>query len=48
MLLGHVCKEIAKGCIDTELKARIQAFKVEKKGKKIAEAGIMDMDTAAG
>ncbi|KAL9116307.1 MAG: hypothetical protein Q9187_007169 [Circinaria calcarea] len=33
---------------DTELKARIQAFKAEKKGKKIAEAGIMDMDTTPG
>ena len=27
---------------DTELKARIEAFKAEKKGKKLAEAGIMD------
>lgn len=36
--------------VDTELKARIQAFKAEKKGKKIADAGVMDevMDTAAG
>ena len=40
--------EIAKSTIDTELKARIQAFKAEKKGKKIAKAGLMDMDTTAG
>ena len=34
--------------LDVELKARIEAFKSAKKGKKIAEAGIMEMDTSAG
>ncbi|MCJ1319959.1 Ubiquitin conjugation factor E4 [Xylographa vitiligo] len=27
---------------DTELKARIEAFKAEKKGKRLAEANLMD------
>ena len=29
--------------LDTDLKARIEAFKLEKKGKKLAEANIMDI-----
>ena len=28
--------------LDSDLKARIEAFKLEKKGKKLAEANIMD------
>lgn len=44
-LLPSTCSvrtELWLTCTDTELKARIEAFKAEKKGRKIAEIGLMD------
>ena len=33
---------VANDCIDVDLKARIQAFRAEKKGRKLTEANVMD------
>lgn len=42
LILGHD-RAVCSLYLDTDLLARIEAFKAEKKGKRIMEAGIMDI-----